>query len=129
MKRLTALLAVLLIFLIPAANAAEPDRVNDMAGLLTDSQEERLRGQIEDIAQEYQFDAVIVTVDSLDGKSAEAYADDYFDYNGYGYGTDADGILMLVSMEYRDWAISTCGRGLEVFTDYGLDYMLSLIHI
>ena len=123
MKRLTALLAVLLIFLIPAANAAEPDRVNDIAGLLTDSQEERLRGQIEDIAQEYQFDAVIVTVDSLDGKSAEAYADDYFDYNGYGYGTDADGILMLVSMEYRDWAISTCGRGLEVFTDYGLDYM------
>lgn len=123
MKRLTALLAVLLIFLIPAANAAEPDRVNDIAGLLTDSQEDRLRGQIEDIAQEYQFDAVIVTVDSLDGKSAEAYADDYFDYNGYGYGTDADGILMLVSMEYRDWAISTCGRGLEVFTDYGLDYM------
>lgn len=123
MKKFAVILAVLLIFLIPAANAAEPDRVNDMAGLLTDSQEESLRGQIEDIAQEYQFDAVIVTVDSLDGQSPEAYADDYFDYNGYGYGADYNGILLLISMEYRDWAISTCGRGLEVFTDYGLDYI------
>ncbi len=29
--------------------------------------------------------------------------------------------FLLISMEYRDWAISTCGRGQEVFTDYGLD--------
>ena len=29
------------------------------------------------------FDMVTVTVDSLDGEDAEAYADDYFDYNGY----------------------------------------------
>lgn len=127
MKKFTAILAVLLIFLIPAANAAEPDRVKDMAGLLTDSQEDMLRGQIENIAQEYQFDAVIVTVDSLEGKTPQAYADDYFDYNGYGYGADADGILLLISMEYRDWAISTCGRGQEVFTDYGLDHIIDEI--
>ena len=38
-----------------------------------------------------------------------------------GYGAGRDGVLLLISMEYRDWAISTCGRGQEVFTDYGLD--------
>lgn len=121
MKRLTVLLAVLLIVFLPVTYAAEPDRVMDMAGLLTSSEEEELRGQIADIAREYQFDAVIVTADSLNGKTAEEYADDYFDYNGYGYGEDYDGVLLLISMEYRDWAISTCGRGQEVFTDYGLD--------
>ena len=121
MKRLTVLLVVLMMVFLPVSYAAEPDRVADMAGLLTSLEEDELRGQIADIAGEYQFDAVIVTADSLNGKTAQEYADDYFDYNGYGYGEDYDGVLLLISMEYRDWAISTCGRGQEVFTAYGLD--------
>ena len=30
----------------------------------------------------------------FDGKTAQAYADDYYDYNGYGYGENDDGILL-----------------------------------
>ena len=41
------------------------------------------------------------------GKTAEAYADDYYDYNGYGYGENDDGLLLLVSMGEREWAITT----------------------
>lgn len=38
-------------------------------------------------------------------------------------GEEADGILLLVSMEDRDWAISTCGYGITAFTDAGQEYM------
>lgn len=51
------------------------------------------------------------------------YADDFFDYNGYGFGPDHDGILLLVSMAQRDWWISTTGYGITAFTDAGLDYI------
>jgi uncharacterized protein len=52
-----------------------------------------------------------------------AYADDYFDYNGYGYGSNYDGVLLLISMENRDWHISTCGFGITAFSDRALDYI------
>ena len=52
-----------------------------------------------------------------------AYADDFYDYNGYGYGDSRDGILLLISMEERDWRISTCGYGITVFTDAGQEYI------
>ena len=66
---------------------------------------------------------VVVTVNSLDGKSAQDYADDFYDYNGYGIGTDKSGILLLVSMEARDWHITTTGFGIRAITDAGLDYI------
>lgn len=66
----------------------------------------------------------IVTVNSLDGKTAQAYADDYYDYNGYGYGENDDGILLLISMGERKWAISTYGYcHLTAFTDAGISYI------
>ena len=69
-------------------------------------------------------DVVIVTVASIEGKTATEYADDYFDYQGYGYGEKSDGILLLVGMKERVWAISTHGSlGISAFTDAGLDYI------
>ena len=68
MRKYLALLAALLILFIPSVYAAGADRIQDMAGLLDESQEQMLRGQIEELARKYQFDAVIVTVDSLEAK-------------------------------------------------------------
>ena len=85
----------------------------DDAGLLTEEESNALLNKLEDISQKYENEVGIVTVNSLEGKTAEAYADDYYDYNGYGYGENDDGLLLLISMGEREWAIST----------------LSLIHI
>ena len=46
MKKYLALLAALLILFIPSVYAAGADRIQDMAGLLDESQEQMLRGQI-----------------------------------------------------------------------------------
>lgn len=95
-------------------------RVVDNADLLTDSEEESLESDIKTLIDKYDFDIVIVTADTIDGKTPMEYADDYYDYEGYGAGVDRDGVLLLVSMEDRDWWISTRGYGITVFTDYGI---------
>ena len=96
-------------------------RVVDDADLLTENEEKSLENQIKAITDEYDFDVVLVTADTLGGKSPMEYADDYYDYNGYGANKDCDGVLLLVSMEDRDWWISTTGYGIKAFTDYGID--------
>lgn len=84
--------------------------VVDDAGLLTADEEERLNTLYERLSEEQRCEIAVVTVDGLGGKTPEAYADDFFDYNGYGYGLDDDGLLLLVSMADRDWHLTTHGR-------------------
>lgn len=95
----------------------------DDADLLKPEQEKVLLEKLEDISQRQKCDVVVVTVKSLEGKSAQDFADDYFDYNGYGQGKNHDGLLLLVSMTERKWHISTTGYGITAFTDAGLDYL------
>ena len=100
---------------------ANDNKVVDDADLLSDYEEQELESMAMDIVERYNFDVVIVTTNTLEGKSPMAYADDYFDYNGYGIGENFDGILFLVSMEDRDYWFSTCGYGITAFTDYGIE--------
>ena len=104
-------------------SAANNARIVDNADLLTDSQEAELLSYIDKVSEDKNFDLVFVTVDSLGDKTAFEYADDFFDYNGYGFGSEYDGALFLVSMEDRDWAVSTCGVGNSIFDDGVLNYI------
>ena len=99
-------------------------RLVDDADLLTTSEETSLLSKLDEISERQQCDVAVVTVDSLDGKTSEAYADDYYDYNGYGMGVGDDGILLLISMADRDWAITTYGFAIPAFTDAGQAYMV-----
>ena len=113
-----ALVLCLLSALMLPVCAAAP-HVVDQADLLSDGDTASLEILLSKISRQHNVDVVIVTVDSTDGKTPMDYADDYFDYNGYG----ADGILLLVSMEDRDWWVSTTGFGITAITDAGLDYI------
>ena len=126
MKRKFALiLCVFIVTLFPVHAWASLPRIVDHADLLTPDEEAYLENIASQLADTYQMDVIIVTVDSLDGKSSESYADDYFDDNGYGIGSDYSGVLFLLSMEYRDWAISTCGKTIYALTDYGIQQVFS----
>lgn len=105
------------------SSAADLPRLVDQADLLTDSEESDLSDRLDEISERHQFDVVVVTVDSLEGETAVVYADDFYDYNGYGFGDERDGILLLISMEERDWCISTTGYGITAFTDAGQAYI------
>lgn len=91
--------------------------VVDNADLLTDSEEAALEKKIENIGEKYQYSVVLLTENSLGGKTPQDYADDFYDYNGHGYGADKDGMLYLISMEDRDYHTSTTGFGIKAFND------------
>ena len=101
------------------SSAAGKKSVIDDAGLIKASDEKKLDKKIKNI-QKDKFDVVILTVKSLDGKSAQDYADDYYDNNDFGLDNEKSGVLFLVSKGDRKYHISTKGAGIKAFTDYGI---------
>lgn len=118
-KKLLSLLLILLLSLSLsfAACADMPVVLDDGADLLSEADEVNISNRLGDFTEEYNFNIVIVTTDSTGGYTPEDYADNF--YGSYCYGDD--GILLLISMEDRDWYISTSGYGITAFTDYGIE--------
>lgn len=98
-------------------------RLVDSSNLLSSSEQTDLMKKLDEISERQKFDVAIVTVDSLDGKSPQDYADDFYDYNGFGQGVNKDGVLLLICLNTRDWYISTRGYGITAITDYGRERM------
>lgn len=113
-------LALVMLVCIPAF-AQNDDLVVDNADILTDSEEQQLEEELREISHRLEFDVVVLTVYGLEGKTATEYADDYYDYNDYGWTSDRDGCLLIVDMDSRFYTISTCGYGITALTDYGLE--------
>ncbi len=116
MKRIFRMMAVLLLLTALGVSAAAeqvPAYVFDGAGLLTAHEQIQLDYEILDLQTDYNMHFAIVTTNSLGGKSPQRYAEDYYD--GL-YGKGSDGILFLLSMEDRDWYVSTNGRAAELYT-------------
>ena len=99
-------------------------RLVDNAKLLSEDEYSQLKEHIDTVSEKYTFDVVIVTEKSIGDKTPTEYADDFFDYKGYGEGDNHDGILFLLDMENRKWAISTTGAGIPYFTDYGQERIM-----
>lgn len=116
------LLAIVLVF--PSFAKDEAKKVVDEADLLEREEELTLEKHLKEVSISNEFDLAVVTVNSLNGEDVQDFADDYYDQHGYGYGADRDGALLLISMEDRDWYITTCGSGIY-YIDDALDYIES----
>ena len=99
--------------------------VVDDDDLLTADEEEILRENARRISDAHDCEVIILTAFSLDGLDAESYAENYFYDHGYGIGSDSSGILLLVSLESRDYWECTSGKAIDAFTDNGLLYLES----
>ena len=93
--------------------------ISDEAGLLLPEEIAALEEKSSELANMYQIDPVILTVDSLGGETAQNYADDYYDHSGY----RDDGVLFLLAMAEREWYISTSGAVIYSLTDYGIQQL------
>lgn len=94
--------------------------VVDDADILSGEEEADLLLRCEKILSEYQIEVAILTVNDLNGKTAQDYADDFYDYNGYGCGENDDGMLVLYKPGIagdRELHITTHGEGDSVFYD------------
>lgn len=128
-KKITWMLSILLVmifsFQVVIANTSENlPKFVDHAQVLSKDKGEKLNETLQKISKQQKMDVVIVTTNDRKGKTPTQYADDYFDDNGYGQGSNHDGILLLIDMQNRKWAISTKGEGIRAFTDAGQTYIV-----
>ncbi len=121
-KIFAAAITVALIFALPLSASADSDRVVDNLDLLTSDDEDVLETKLDTLSEELGHDIAVVTTGSLDGKNIKLYADDYYDFNGYGMGDDDSGILLVVYINAenksdRQWAFTLYGRADDIFTE------------
>lgn len=109
MKKLCILLVLTFLLAVPAMAAADVPHLVDEADLLTPSEEVRLEQELVQLSEKLGMDIVVVTTDDTGYKSTFAYADDFYDYGGYG----EDGVLWLIDMDNRQSTFSTTGKGID----------------
>ena len=122
MKKLWILFLVALL-IIPVSATPDPRPVRDGAVLLEGMQTAEVADALDEINRTYGIDILIVTTKTLDGRSARAYANNYYD----NYCFADSGILLLLAMEERDWYVlteGTCKKAvdLDVIEDNVIPY-------
>ena len=108
----------------PASDSAETVGqllVMDQAGLLTESEINTLNTKLLSISSTYNAQLVIVTVDSMEGGDIDEFINYFYDEMALGYGENRDGVLLLVSMDPRQYRILTNGMADAAIGESGID--------
>ena len=109
------------------ASGAELDYVTDDAGILTEVETQKLETMAERVSQAYGVGVYIVTLgDYEEFEIGTVYETTYTIYHEYnmGEGEDRDGIMLLLSMAERDWAMFCYGEQSEyAFDEYGQEQL------
>lgn len=120
---LVFILTFCLLTVLPIAAGTLTERLYDQADLLSSSERSELRQRLNEVSEKYKINVIIVTTSDLDGKTPEAYADDFYDSH---FGINTDGILLLryKSAYDRYVHISTSGICISKFTDMDIELIL-----
>ncbi len=119
-KALVAVFFLLLMLTAPLCVLADSQRVVDESDLLTSEEESALEAKLDELSNTLGHDIAVVTVNELGEKDIRLFAHDYYDDNGYGIGDDDSGILLLVCISARQFAMSTCGEAMDIFDESDL---------
>lgn len=144
MKRIKGIMICLLIctFLVMGSMAVWADqtgavsgqpRVFDQAGLFSETEIIQLEEKIAQCRKSTKMDVVIVSAYADGERSAEEYADDYYDYGGFGVGKKASGVLLLYYMDGPgqpggECYISTAGTMINMLTDERIESILDDVY-
>jgi uncharacterized protein len=100
-------------------------KIYDYGEYLTDEDEKELKKEIDNFIEKYNMDMVIVTKKNYNYRNMQDYAQDFYDYNGFGLGKTRDGILLFYNEDSEGpivW-MSTTGEGIRMYDDNRLDSM------
>lgn len=108
-------------------------RVFDQAGLFSETEIIQLEEKIAQCRKSTKMDVVIVSAYADGERSAEEYADDYYDYGGFGVGKKASGVLLLYYMDGPgqpggECYISTTGTMINMLTDERIESILDDVY-
>ena len=130
MKRIFSCLVLLLIttsFVVTAYADFQNPAIVDDAGYLMQSELASLTEKLDKVRNEYDFEVAIYTESEMTSDTAEASADDIYDYGGYGAGENDDGIMLYICRDTREYHFTTHGKGLRYFNSNGLAYLESKV--
>lgn len=127
--------ALMFFICINVYSESEKKLLVDEAGVLQPEVFAKIEKRLKTVSQKSGSDAVVVIVSDAGGKSPQDYADDYFDYNDYGQGSEKEGSLLLIvtgdgTQGSRYAHISTHGeKTISTLTDNSIEKLLdSLIY-
>ena len=95
--------------------------VLDEADLLSESEISALNTKLLNIGDTYQAQIVIATIASLNGADIDEYINFAYDQMGIGYGSNRDGVLLLLCMDEREYRILTNGMADAAIGESGID--------
>ena len=114
-----ALLLVMALPLTASAQAYVP-YLHDDADVLDNLNFEGqwMDATLSQISDRLELTVAITTVETIDFKDIDDYTEHYYKNAGYAY---ADGVLLLIAMEEREWYIYATGDAYDYLTDAALD--------
>lgn len=131
MKKIKYLLILfLMLFGINSVNAFDTSlKVYDYAQVLTKEEEENLKESIDSYINTHNMDMALVTVKYHNKIDTMNYADDFYDYNGFGIGPNHDGVIFVIDFTfgYTDIWMSTTGKAIRIYTDTRIDNILDSV--
>lgn len=111
--------AVILMIIAFSSTVFAAGYVYDDAGLFYEIDITGLQTQAKELSDKTGWDVIVATTSDAQGKTAAAYADDY--YNTIG---GENGVLYLVDMDNGELYISTSGQAINYLTDKRIATML-----
>lgn len=121
-KLLMLLLAFCMLFSAVPAYAAE-QRVFDYADLISEMDEQEMQLWAEDFQENWDMDLAFLTTYDTEGKSVQQYGADFYVEQNLGLGANYDGVIFVLDMGNREGQIITCGKAIDIYTDYYIDVM------
>ncbi len=106
----------------PSVN--EEEKVYDFADLFTDTEENLIYTKTKSFIDSSNYDLAIVTINDNNKSDEVSYADDFYDYNYFGFDESFSGLLILIDMDNRVIYISTTGYAIKMYDDYRLDEII-----
>ena len=125
-KRFFVLLTALMMILsaLPAFGAEITEqRVFDYAELLSEEDEREMHLWIQDMQENWSMDLAYLTTNDTEGKSVQQYGSDFYVEQNLGLGENYDGVIFVLDMGSREGQIVTCGKAIDIYTDYYIDEM------
>lgn len=128
-RKLFSVLLVLVLCLSMAisVSAATADFVYDEAGLLSRGEASELESKLARISDTYDAQIVVVTVDDAVDGNFDRFVDDVYDRMSFGYGSNRDGVMLLVCMGIREYQIIGNGYAAEAINDHDIERICDAI--
>lgn len=125
--RIFTLILILVLALGLTVPAAALEDYDYLSVAISEMDNERLQTHgmttLPTLSGQYGFDLRVNIVDAIEGESLEEYADSIYETNGYGYGANCDGSLLMIqvadlggSVDFVDYAVIGNGHGEELLS-------------